>query len=174
MFLKNFFIVFTLLNFVLISSSAIAQSSPNTTTSISQPKSATILQPHSQYYIPVESGALDSHLDLQFEYAPTDLSFLGSSAWIHILMLGLEGQVAIVDRLELGLNIPFLNHCSITGSEGIDQGKTELGNLALNLKGKLAGDSRGTFAISAFANTTLPPGVASVRESMCNCNPVSR
>jgi hypothetical protein len=121
-----------------------------------------MLQPPSQYLLPIESGALDSHVDLQFLYSYWSLSFGGRDlGGVNIFLLGLEAQVAFLDRLEVGLNIPFLVHAYATvasSSASASQSDTEFGNIALDLKVKIVGESTGSWAVSAFANTILPTG----------------
>ena len=115
-----------------------------------------ILPPPPLTLIPLESGGLDSHLELQLAYTHiSDLFVKGVNA-DHVIM-ALDGQWAFFDRIEIGLNIPFLRHYA--ASYGSKSGsETEFGNISLNLKGKIYGDSSGPFALSAFINTTFPSG----------------
>ena len=114
--------------------------------------------------LPVELGALSSHAGLQFNYSRFDLGSLirgGGDTTVNILTLALEAQVALLDRLELGINLPMLVHGWVAGL-GRNGSDTELGNLQLNVKAKLLGESRGPFALSIYANTTLPTTSADV------------
>jgi hypothetical protein len=120
--------------------------------------------------LPVEAGALDSHVELQLTFTRTCDFALNtvnktypfytprSPAYcINVLWTALDGQYAIRDRLEIGLNLMFLKHTARTmiGGSSSDS-DTELGNLTLNLKARILGRSRGPFALSVFANTTFP------------------
>jgi hypothetical protein len=117
-----------------------------------------ILQPQTQYWFPVESGALDSHVDLQLMYSYASMSFMERSTSFQVVLLGLEAQYALWDRLEAGLNLPFLQHAAVNSLGGSTSTDTEFGNISINLKGKIYGDSKGSLAISAFMNTILPTG----------------
>jgi hypothetical protein len=120
--------------------------------------------------LPVESGALDSHVELQLAFTrtcdfasnvATNTNGAGmpasASECLNVVLLALDGQYAIRDRLEIGLNLMFLEHA--VASYGTSSASdTELGNLTLDLKAKILGRSRGPFALSVFANTTFPTG----------------
>jgi hypothetical protein len=109
-----------------------------------------MMQPLPQIMMPVEVAGLSTHLNLNLMY--TNFELFGPR--VNVVQLGIEGQVAILDRLELGVMIPVLVHGWINGSGG--DAETEFGNLILNLKLKLVGASRGPFALSMYFNTTLP------------------
>ncbi len=120
--------------------------------------------PPSLAQLPTESGRLDSHLDLQllWSHVSYSMSFFGSSLSVDAdgIMLGLEGQYAFADRFEVGLTIPFLlkSWASVVGgtASGSGSSDTRFGNLMVDLKLKLAGSSRGPYAVSLFANWILP------------------
>jgi hypothetical protein len=118
-----------------------------------------LLQPPSQYFMPIEAGALDNHVDLQLVYTYFSLSVLGHSVDTHVAMLGAEGQIALFDRIQIGLNIPFLNHATAAVGSGVAT-DTEFGNMLLKLKVKIIGSSSGPFCLSAFLNTLFPTGSA--------------
>ena len=108
-------------------------------------------QPMWQQGLPVESGALSSHVGI---------GFYGSEiADEPIYSLGLEAQVAIADIFEIGLNVPLLERGLIMGVVGPLSSKFDdirFGNVQANSKLKLFGDSRGSYAFSVYANGTLP------------------
>jgi hypothetical protein len=108
--------------------------------------------PVSQLFMPVESGGLRTHVDLQFSYTNFDL--LRNN--FNVTILSIQGQYALLDRFEVGLNIPILVG-NWSNSVGVS-GSTEFGNIELGLKGKLFGSSTGPLAVSIFADTTLPTG----------------
>lgn len=120
--------------------------------------------PPSLALMQAESGRLDSHVDLQFlwSHVSYSMSFMGTSVSVDAdgIMLGLEGQYAIADRFEVGLTIPFLlkSWGSVVGGTSSSSGSSDsrFGNLMVDLKLKLAGSSRGGYAVSLFANWILP------------------
>lgn len=108
---------------------------------------------YSLYSFPVEQAYLDSHADLQLAYSHYDDDRGGRAFSLDIVTLSVEGQYAILDRLEVGLNIPFLVHGSATaGLRSSDE--TEFGDIILGLKGKLFGAR--LLAIALYVNTRLP------------------
>ena len=111
-----------------------------------------IAQPPSFAWLPLESGALDTHVELMLAY--THVTDVGTKVR-DAVMLALEGQYAIADVFEVGLTIPFLTYQAVSYGVGMDS-EAEFGNIALDLKGKIYGQSKGRLAISAFLNTTLP------------------
>lgn len=113
-------------------------------------------QPESQYLLPVESGALDSHVHLQLMYSHASTEgILGHSADWDVAVLGIEGQYAFADRLEVGLNVPFVSYRAASWGT-LSDSDVQLGNIILGLKGKLFGSSSGPIAVSLFLNTLLP------------------
>jgi hypothetical protein len=103
-----------------------------------------------QYVMPVERGILDSHIELQYQYSRFEI--LDSA--LNVSILSVEAQYAWADRLEVGLNLPFLQHAFTSGGSD-SSNDTEFGNMILNLKGRLFGLGD-TFALSLYANTLLP------------------
>lgn len=107
-----------------------------------------------QYVMPVERGILDSHIELQYQYSRFELA----DSALNVSILSVEAQYAWNDLLEVGVNLPFLQHAFTSGgtySSSGDTSDTEFGNLMLNLKGRLFGLGD-TFALSLYANTMLP------------------
>ena len=121
---------------------------------LGQTASAPMSQPLDVMLFPVEIGALSSHVGLQFGFARATLTGLRGTADLNVMNLGLQAQYAFADIVEVGINLPFLVHGWT--SFGAGAADTELGNIRLDVKVKLLGSSRGMFALSAFANTTLP------------------
>jgi hypothetical protein len=112
--------------------------------------------------LPPESGALDTRVDFQlgsnvgFHLVNEDSGHYGTQ---HIVLLALRGQYAIADRLQLGITLPFLaNDGALIGPGGVGSFDTGFGDLALHLKVKLAGQSRGAWSVSGFVNSYLPTG----------------
>jgi len=117
-----------------------------------------ILPPPSQYFLPMEAGALDSHLDLQLMYTMHSIGVPGlGETSRNVVQMGLDGQIALLDRFQVGVNVPFLNHNGVDLS-GFSLDSTQFGNMLVKLKVRLLGSSSGPFALSVFANTLLPTG----------------
>jgi hypothetical protein len=124
----------------------------------SGPTSESPTYPFTTYFLPLESAYVRSHVDLQFLYTNASVgTFLGRSADVNVILLGLEGRFALADAFEVGLNFPFLTHANSTWGQITSSG-TELGNLTLKLKGKFFGTPDRRFALALFLNTTLPTG----------------
>ena len=118
-----------------------------------------LLPPPSQYTLPMEYGALDSHIDLQLQYTNFDYSSFGggmnAAQNYNGMQLAIDGQLSIFDRFQVGLNVPVLNYQSVTFGAGMAD-SAQFGNLLLKLKAKLIGKSTGPFVLSLFLNTLLP------------------
>jgi hypothetical protein len=112
-----------------------------------------MLQPPSQYFFPIETGALDSHADLQLVY--TRVAWPGASDSANGVQLSVEGQIALFDRIQLGVNIPFVSHDVYSAGTPRIIG-VAFGDMVLKVKVKLLGSSAGPFAVSAFVNALLP------------------
>ena len=102
-----------------------------------------------QYWLPVEQGLLDSHVDLQLQYSRLDV-------WgddVNIAVLAIEAQYAFKDRFEVGLGVPAVVHNY--GSGVAYQDDTAFGNIMLNLKARLfsIGES---LSLAAYTNVMLP------------------
>ena len=100
----------------------------------------------SQYVLPVERGILESHLDLQYQYA--------SAGDLNTSILSIEGQLVLAEIIEVGVNVPFLVNDNATfGSLGEDG--AGFGDVALGAKVRLfgVGDNLG---LSAYVNGWLP------------------
>lgn len=119
----------------------------------------TLLTPHvvlaqySNYYLPIEKGFLDSHIDLQYQYAKFPQPTKGADIEGHGSIVSIEGQYVFSDRFEAGLNVPFLVHGAATVN-GFGSSETQFGDIFLNLKGKVLGND--TLSLAAFVNTRLP------------------
>lgn len=101
---------------------------------------------HSQYLFPVERGVLESHVDLQYQYA----SFNERSTSI----LSLEGQFELGSRFELGVNVPFI----VTDNAALGHQFTddlEFGDLIVASKVSLLDIGR-KLGLAAYLNLTLP------------------
>lgn len=108
---------------------------------------------HDTYLNPVEQAFLDSHVDLQFYFSRYEMTVLRQDMGINIIILSLEGQYALADRLEVGLNLPVVQHAEASVGRFSDE-DTFFGDIVVNLKGKLFGTD--DFALSLFGNTALP------------------
>ncbi|MBW2731459.1 MAG: transporter [Deltaproteobacteria bacterium] len=95
----------------------------------------------SRYALPVEKGVLENKLEVQYQY-----SKLGD---VNTSIMSVEGQYVLSDRLELGLNVPFLTH-----DYGTQDG-FEFGDVILSAKLKVlgVGDMLG---LALFLNGALP------------------
>ena len=114
-----------------------------------------LLQPLSQYLFPLIGGALDSHIDFQLGtswYSPT------SGLTTTFVPFSLAAKLAIQDRVELGLNLPFLGFFASGSGGGLSTSTndTYVGNMVVDIKVKLAGSSEGPYAVSIYFNTYLP------------------
>lgn len=118
---------------------------------------ATARAQFSAYYLPVERGYVDSHVDLQLHYSrlTEELCVLGTcdELVINAAILSVEAQYAILDRFEVGVNVPFVVHAwANLGSSSDDD--TNFGDILLNLKAKIVGFD--WLSVAAFVNTSLP------------------
>lgn len=109
--------------------------------------------PITSLFLPTESAFLRTKVDLGFFF--TSASFGPLS--LNVIGLGVDAQYVFMDRFEVGLTLPFLQS-GLASLGGRSSGDTEFGNLTLKLKGLLMGQNRSKFALSIFANTTLPTG----------------
>jgi len=96
----------------------------------------------SQYHMPIESGTLETHVDLQYQYSKIND--------VNVSLLSIEGQFALAKRFEIALNVPFVVHGWDTSG-----GDTAFGDLMLGLKVKLFGLAD-KFGVSLFTNAWLP------------------
>jgi hypothetical protein len=117
-----------------------------------------LIAPPSQYFLPFEAGALDNHIDLQFMFTSFSLDYPGiATSTTYVYTLGVDAQISLFDRFQVGLNVPFLNHAAVAANTASAK-DTEFGNMLLKLKFKLLGSSAGPFALSVFLDTLLPTG----------------
>jgi hypothetical protein len=110
-----------------------------------------MLVPPSMYLLPIHVGALDSHVDLQLFYT----HFTTFGATVDPVVFGAEGKIALFDRLELGLNVPFVTHVGASFG-GALYSDTQFGDMIVPIKLKLLGSSTGMYCFSLFLDTTLP------------------
>jgi len=111
---------------------------------------ATAQAQHSQYHYPVEPAALESHVDVQLEYAQP-----GSDPAVHRTVLSVEGQYAIASRLEVGLNVPFLFYTfSSSDAPTSVPLEAQVGDFIVGLKARVRHGER--LAAAVFLNTRLP------------------
>jgi len=121
---------------------------------------ATARAQFSAYFLPVERGYVDSHADLQLHYSRLSEEFciLGTcdELVVNAAILSVEAQYALFDRLEVGVNVPFVVHAwaSLGSGAGESEDNTEFGDILLNLKGKIVGFE--WLSVAAFVNTSLP------------------
>jgi hypothetical protein len=108
-----------------------------------------MVQPPSMYNLPIHTGGLDTHVDLQLFY-----SHYGDAGGGNPTSLGVEGKFALFDRLELGANVPFLSYQASYYGFSLDG--TQIGNIIIPIKVRLAGSSTGWYALSVYLDTTLP------------------
>ena len=110
---------------------------------------------HHAYLIPLETGTVESGVDLQLHYSHLDLgSFGGTDISADVAILSVEAQYAFADRFEVGLNIPFVAHSSVFWGSNSKGDETHFGDIILDLKVKLVGTK--SMGVSLFANTRLP------------------
>jgi len=111
-------------------------------------------------FLPMESAYLRTKLDLGLMFTNTSFSIGSFSASTSIIMLGIDAQIALAEKFEIGILFPFLlngtTNVSVGGRGG--SSSSELGSLTLKLKGLIAGRNRGDFAVSIFSDFTLPTG----------------
>lgn len=106
-----------------------------------------------QYYYPVERAELESHVGLQLEYGqpptgPTDPT-------VHRTVLSVEGQYVVLDRLELGANLPLLDYAFTTSDDPAPYvHDAQLGDPIIGLKLRTTQGER--VRTAAFVNTRLP------------------
>jgi len=103
-----------------------------------------------QYWLPVEQGKLDSHVDLQLQYSR--LSVAGED--LNVVILGVEAQYAIKDRFEVGLNVPALVK-SYAAGVAFGESDAAFGNIMLNLKARLFSIGE-VLSLAAYTNVMLP------------------
>lgn len=106
------------------------------------------------YFMPVEDAVLESHIDLQIHYSNLSVSLgqLGEMD-LDLLNFSLEAQYVFWDRLEVGLNVPFVSH-GAAGLGGRSFSATEFGDIMLNLKARIFGGS--LLGMAFYLNTQLP------------------
>ena len=103
-----------------------------------------------QYWLPVEQGRLDSHVELQMQYSRLDVG----TEDVNVVILGVEAQYAIKDRFEVGLNVPALVKSYATGV-GFSESDAAFGDIMLNLKARLFSIGE-VLSLAAYTNVMLP------------------
>ena len=99
----------------------------------------------SQYNLPIESGTLETHVDLQFQYS----KFSFGSFDENVGLFSLEGQLAL-GRFEIALDVPFMTHGWDTSPN-----TWAFGDIMAGLKVRLFGLAD-KFGVSVFSNIWLP------------------
>jgi hypothetical protein len=107
--------------------------------------SGTVHAQLSQYNHPIESGTLETHVDLQLQYSKLDIL----STDLNVALLSLEGQLAL-GRFELALDVPFVVHGWATSLDS-----TAFGDIMAGFKVRLFGLGD-KFGVSLFTNLWLP------------------
>jgi hypothetical protein len=106
-----------------------------------------------QYWLPVEQGVVDSHIDVQLQYSRHNDVYDLEDSTDNIAVLSVEAQYAFKDRFEVGLGIPVVAHnygAGVVATEG-----TGFGNIMLNLKARLFGLGD-MLSVAAYTNVMLP------------------
>jgi hypothetical protein len=119
--------------------------------------------PPSMYFLPIHVGGLETHVDLQLFYS--HYSGVGSQ---NPTALGVEGKLALFDRLELGVNVPFLSYQASTYGFSLDG--TQIGNIIVPIKVRLVGSSTGWYALSVYLDTMLPTASGLSPRSVASLN----
>ena len=114
---------------------------------------ATARAQFSAYYLPVERGYVDSHVDLQLHYSRLTEDTPFGDLEVNAAILSVEAQYALFDRFEVGVNVPFMVHAWANLGPSSDD-DTEFGDILLNLKAKIIGFD--WLSVAAFVNTSLP------------------
>jgi hypothetical protein len=99
----------------------------------------------SQYNMPIESGTLESHIDLQFQYSKYSFGTFDED----VGLFSLEGQLAF-GRFEVALNVPFMTHGWDTSPN-----TWAFGDIMAGFKVRLL-NLANKFGVSVFSNLWLP------------------
>ena len=103
------------------------------------------IQPTPQILLPVELATLSTHLNAHMAFT----RFGVSSFSANVFALSIEAQIALLNMLELGINVPFLR-----ATFG-DVDNASFGDIQANAKLKLFNIAK-MLALAVFANITLP------------------
>src|SRR5262249_42147599 len=97
---------------------------------------------------------------LQLLYSAADalLPLVGPTS-LNFVALGFEARYSPGGSSEVGIALPILTHADATLAGAGPTGKgTEVGNLVLKLKSRIAKTTSGSFSSAFFVNAMLPTG----------------